>query len=257
MSGMHILGRSPGNQWRVNDSAVDFIRAISVPRPAEIPATPQNIRLDLARTALLVVDMQNDFCHADGWLGSIGVDVSPGRALIEPIQTLLENARLAQLPIVWINWGNRPDLLNLGPSTHHTYNMNGTGTGLGDPLPNGSPVLQSGSWGAAILDEFGDTSGDVHVDKFSMSGFWETHLDMILRNMGITTILFAGVNLDQCVLSTLQDASYRGYDCILLEDCCGTTSPTFCAEAALYNIRQCFGFVSSARHLLRSLVAHD
>jgi len=159
---------------------------------------------------------------------------------------MLAEARNANIPVVWVNWGNRPDLLNLGPSTLHVYNASGTGTGLGNPLANGAPVLQTGSWAAAILDEFGDTAGDIHVAKFSMSGFWETHLDAILRNLGVTTLLFAGVNLDQCVLCTFQDASFRGYDCVLLEDCSATTSPGFCAEATLYNIRQCFGFVAAS-----------
>lgn len=243
---MHALGSAPYNQWRVNETAVDFVRAAPAPHPVAIPATPQDIRFDLARTALVIVDMQNDFCHADGWLASLGVDVSPGRKLIAPIQRMLASARAAGLPVIWVNWGNRPDLMNLGPSTLHVYNSSGTGTGLGDPLANGAAVLQAGSWAAAILDEFGDTSGDIHVAKFSMSGFWETHLDAILRNLGVTTLLFAGVNLDQCVLCTFQDASFRGYDCILLEDCCATTSPAYCAEATLYNIRQCFGFVAAS-----------
>jgi nicotinamidase-related amidase len=253
MTEMYVLGRSPHNRWRVNETAVDFVRTVAPPRPVEIPATPQNIRLDLSRTALLVVDMQNDFCHSDGWLGSIGVDVSPGRALIEPIGAMLEQSRAAGVPVIWVNWGNRPDLLNLGPSTLHVYNATGAGTGLGDPLANGAPVLELGSWAANILDEFGDTSGDIQVAKFSMSGFWETHLDAILRNLGVTTLLFAGVNLDQCVLCTLQDASFRGYDCILLEDCCATTSPAFCAHSALYNIRQCFGFVASSADLITGM----
>jgi len=246
MAVMHPLGSAPHNQWRVNEAAVDFVRTPRVPRPVAIPATPQHIRLDLARTALVIVDMQNDFCHADGWLASIGVDVSPGQRLIAPIHAMLAEARNANIPVVWVNWGNRPDLLNLGPSTLHVYNASGTGTGLGNPLANGAPVLQAGSWAAAILEEFGDTAGDIHVAKFSMSGFWETHLDAILRNLGVTTLLFAGVNLDQCVLCTFQDASFRGYDCVLLEDCSATTSPGFCAEATLYNIRQCFGFVAAS-----------
>jgi nicotinamidase-related amidase len=255
MNEMHALGSSPRNQWRVNESAVDFVRPHTEARPIVVPATPQQVRLDLGRTALLIVDMQNDFCHADGWLGSIGVDVSPGRDVIAPIGTMLEAARSDGMPVIWVNWGNRPDLLNLGPSTLHVYNGNGDGKGLGDQLPNGSPVLELGGWGAAVVDEFGDTSADVHVAKFSMSGFWETHLDAILRNMGVTTLLFAGVNLDQCVLCTLQDASFRGYDCILLEDCCATTSPAYCVDASLYNVRQCFGFVAGSPAVTNAMTA--
>jgi ureidoacrylate peracid hydrolase len=82
-----------------------------------------------------------------------------------------------------------------------------------------------------------------------MSGFWDTPLDSILRNLDITTLLFAGVNLDQCVMCTLQDANFLGYDCILIEDCAATTSPDFCREATIYNIKQCFGFVVSSEVL--------
>jgi nicotinamidase-related amidase len=244
MTEMLPLGRSASNRWHVSEALVDFAREQRPIRSAAIAATPQHVRFDVGRSALLVIDMQNDFCHADGWLSSIGVDIACNRAPIAPIRRMLAAARAKAVPVIWVNWGNRPDLLNLGPSTLHVYNPHGTGTGLGDPLRNGAPVLQLGSWAAAILDEFGDTSGDVHVAKYSMSGFWDTPLDSILRNLGVTTLFFAGVNIDQCVLATLQDASFRGYDCVLLDDCCATTSPPFCTEATLYNVRQCFGFVS-------------
>jgi nicotinamidase-related amidase len=86
-----------------------------------------------------------------------------------------------------------------------------------------------------------------------MSGFRDTALDSILRNLGVSTLLFAGVNMDQCVLCTLQEANFHGYDCILLEDCAATTSPSFCAEATVYNVRQCFGFVTGSSTILAAL----
>jgi nicotinamidase-related amidase len=87
-----------------------------------------------------------------------------------------------------------------------------------------------------------------------MSGFWDTALDSILRNLGRTTLFFGGVNADQCVMATLQDANFLGYDCILLEDCTATTSPDYCLQATLYNVKQCFGFVSDSPSLRSSLV---
>jgi nicotinamidase-related amidase len=249
------IGSGRDNRWMVDERSVDFVRAAPRPRAIALVAAPQNVRLDLGRTAFVVVDMQNDFCHPDGWLASIGVDVSPARAAIAPIQRMLPILRSQDVPIVWLNWGNRPDRLNLGPSTHHVYDNAGLGPGLGGALANGAHVLELGSWSAAIVDEFGDTTDDVHVAKYAMSGFWDTPLDSILRNLGVTTLLFAGVNLDQCVLATLQDASFRGYDCIAVEQCCATTSPAFCTEAAWYNIRQCFGFVTSSEVLAAALEA--
>jgi nicotinamidase-related amidase len=219
-----------------------------------VDARPQRLRLDLARCAIVVIDMQNDFCHADGWLASIGVDVTPARAPIAPLQALLPRLRAARVPVLWLNWGNRPDRLNLSPSLLHVYKPHGTGCGLGDPLPsNGAPVLQAGSWAAAVVDELAPLPGDIRVDKYRMSGFPDTPLDSILRNLGVSTLLFAGVNADQCVLCTLQDANFLGYDCLFVEECCATTSPQFCWEATLYNVRQCFGFTLRCTDLLEAL----
>jgi nicotinamidase-related amidase len=245
------LGSSQRNQWRVCDEAVDLRRAPPEPRPLSIAATPQRLTLDLARTAMLVIDMQNDFCHPEGWLGHIGVDVAPARAPIPALAALLPALRRQDVPVIWLNWGNRPDRLNLSPSLLHVYKPTGSGTGLGDPLPgSGAAVLQRGSWSAAVVDELVQEAADIRVAKYRMSGFWDTELDSILRNLGVTTLLFAGVNVDQCVLCTLQDANFLGYDCVLLEDCSGTTSPDYCFAATLYNVRQCFGFVATSEAFL-------
>ncbi len=245
---MNPLGSSKRNQWRVTADTANLVRDICPPRPAYLRAQPQNVTLDLARTAILVIDMQNDFLHPGGWLSQIGVDVTPLRAPIEPLTQLLPLLRRLDVPVMWVNWGNRPDRLNLSPSLLHVYKPAGMGIGLGDQLPeSGARVLEEGSWAAAIVEELAPSPGDIHVSKYRMSGFWDTPLDSILRNLKITTLLFAGVNLDQCVLCTLQDGNFLGYDCILIEDCSATSSPFFCTDAALYNIRQCFGFVTHSR----------
>ena len=250
------LGSSPANRWLVSKDVVDTTRPAIVPRPVEISAEPQRVVIDLARTAMIVIDMQNDFCHPDGWLASIGVDVTPARGPIAPLRTMLPVLRDAGVRVIWVNWGNRPDRLNLSPSLLHVYKPTGEGAGLGDPLPGrGAPVLERGSWAAAIVDELAPAPGDVQVAKYRMSGFWDTELDSILRNLGTTTLLFGGVNADQCVLCTLQDANFLGYDCVLFEDCAATTSPGFCWEATLYNVKQCFGFVTSSAVLRTALAA--
>jgi len=248
------LGSAPRNQWRVSAEAVDLVRPPAAPRPLALPAEPQNVTLDLGRTALLVIDMQNDFCHPEGWLASLGVDIAPARQPIAPLASLIPALRRAGVPVLWVNWGNRPDRLNLSPSLLHVYKPTGEGIGLGDPLPkSGAPVLEAGSWAAAVVDELAIAPEDVAVAKYRMSGFWDTPLDSILRNLGVTTLLFAGVNLDQCVLCTLQDANFLGYDCVLLADCAATTSPEYCTRATLYNVKQCFGFVAQSPVLLRGL----
>lgn len=254
MSDLLPLGSSPTNRWAVDDARADLVRPAVAARPLSFAAEPQTLTIDLARTACIVIDMQNDFCHPDGWLAHIGVDVAPARRPIDPLAALLPQLRGADVPVIWVNWGNRPDRLNLSPSLLHVYKPTGKGTGLGDPLPkSGAKVLEKDSWAAAVVDELEIAPQDIRVDKYRMSGFWDTPLDSILRNLGITTLLFAGVNADQCVLCTLQDANFLGYDCIMLTDCSATTSPGYCWDATLYNVKQCFGFVADGAAIRKAL----
>ena len=251
------LGSSARNQWHVTAAQCDLTRHALAQASVSVTAQPQNLIVDMSRTALVVIDMQNDFCHPQGWLASIGVDVAPARLPIQPLQALLPVLRAQDVPVVWLNWGNRPDKLNLSPSALHVYNGDGRSVGLGDALP-GAPcsdaqnhMLQAQSWGAAVVDELVKAKADISIDKYRMSGFYDTCLDSVLRNLDVKTVLFAGVNADQCVLATLMDANFLGYDCVLLEDCTATTSPTFCWDATLYNVRQCFGFTAQSTEFLK------
>lgn len=242
------------NHWHVNSEHADLRRQSLPAMPVTMKAMPQSVTVDLSRSAIVVIDMQNDFCTKSGWLDHIGVDFQPARRPIEPLNRLLPELRKANVPVIWVNWGNRPDLLNINPSLLHVYNQDGTDVGLGGALPsNQSHVLEKGSWGASIVDELEVDDSDIHVDKYRMSGFWDTPLDSILRNLRVDTLFFAGVNVDQCVMATLQDAVCLGYDSILLEDCCATTSPDFCTEATHYNVRQCYGFTAMSEALLQSI----
>lgn len=252
---LHQLGIAP-NAWAVNNELADITRPPLHPQPVILTTETKSLRLDLAKTAIIVIDMQNDFCHPDGWLSHIGVDVTPARQPIKPLQNLLPALRTQGIPIIWLNWGNRPDLLNISPAALHVYNPTGEGIGLNDPLPkNGAKVLMKDSWAAAVVDELEQKPGDICIDKYRMSGFWDTPLDSILKNIGRTTLFFAGVNADQCVMATLQDANFLGYDCILIKDCTATTSPEYCWLATLYNVKQCFGFVTESQEILK-VISH-
>lgn len=248
---------TPPNAWYVDEAIADITRPPLPSRQVELPTDTKRLIIDLAKAAIIVIDMQNDFCHPDGWLAHIGVDVTPARAPINPLKELLPTMRHQDIPILWVNWGNRPDLLNISAGLRHVYNPTGDGVGLADPLPkNNAPVLTKGSWAAAVVDELPQAPDDIWVDKYRMSGFWDTPLDSILRNLGKTTLFFAGVNADQCVMATLQDANFLGYDCILLRDCTATTSPDFCFQATVYNVNQCFGFVADST-VLMGAIAHN
>ncbi len=247
-----LIGPNSRNAWRTDGGSVTLARPRPAPRPVTVEALPRTVVADLAATALIVVDMQNDFCAPGGWLASVGVDVAPARVPIPVIAGLLPPLRAAGVPVIWLNWGNRPDRANLPPGVLHVYDPDGTGGGIGAPLPGGR-VLEQGSPSAAIVAGLETAGGDLHISKYRMSGFQDTELDSVLRNLRVDTLLFAGVNADQCVLATLMDAANLGYDVLMLEDAVATTSPAYCMDATLYNVRQCFGFTLTAEALRKAL----
>ena len=237
-------------------SATEVDMAMPAPEPIarRVPAAPQNVVIDLRRTAIVIIDLQNDFCTRGGWVDQIGGNYAADRTPIEPLRALLPVLRAQQVPVIWVNWGNRPDLANMPPNQIHLYKNSGSGVGLGDALPNGrGHVLQKDAWPAAIVDELAPHEGDFLVDKHRISGFWDTPLDSILRNLGTRSILFAGCNTDQCVLHTLTDANFLGYGCLMLSDCCATSSPDFCTEATIWNVKKCFGFVTDSAAVRQAL----
>jgi ureidoacrylate peracid hydrolase len=242
------------NSWALSVDHADLLRPVRPADPVRIAAQPQNLTLDLARTALVVIDMQNDFCHPHGWLAGIGVDVTPARTPIPILQRLVPRLRTRDVPVVWVAWGNRPDQMNLPPGVRHVYDPAGRNEGIGSRSnAAASPVLEAGSWAAALVDELRVEPGDIEVAKYRMSGFVDTCLDSTLRNLRVDTLLFAGVNADQCVLATLMDAANIGYDVVMIEDACATTSPSYCWDATLYNVRQCFGFTTTSCALYDAL----
>lgn len=241
------IGSTSRNTWRVEDGVVHLMRARATSVPVHIKAEPQPIVVDAARTALVIIDMQNFFCADDG------SGPRPSRAPIAPLQVLLPEARAAGLPVLWVNWGTRPDRLNLSPSLHYTFRKKDQDEG--EVLISGVATLFKGSEAAAVVPELEIADGDIRIDKHRISGFPDTPLDSILRNLDVSTLLFAGVNMDQCVLATLQDAAFFGYDCVMLEDCVATSSPDFCREATLYNVRRCFGFLATSAAVREGLGA--
>lgn len=251
------LGVSAQYHWIATPEEVNLALPAPAPRPMRLAAEPQNLVIDLQRSAIVVIDMQNDFCTRGGWVDHIGGNYEADRAPIEPLRRLLPALRAAGVPVIWVNWGNRPDLANISPAALHVYNGDGKSVGLGCPLPDapvpGAKVLQKDSWAAAVVDELKIARTDICVDKYRMSGFWDTPLDSILRNLSVTTVFFGGVNADQCVLATLMDANFLGYDTILVEDCSATTSPEYCMPATLYNVRTCFGFSATSGAMIKAL----
>jgi nicotinamidase-related amidase len=113
--------------------------------------------------------------------------------------------------IIWLNWGNRLDRKNLPPTSLYVFSRDRNGIGIGGELPgNGAHLLEKDSWLTAVVDELEQLPEDIKVDKCRISGFWDTPLDSILKNLGVKTLFFSGVNTDQCVLHSLTDAHFLG-----------------------------------------------
>jgi nicotinamidase-related amidase len=220
------------NYWIVEGDHFDISRS-SAKKAIINMEENRTLQFDPERSAFIIIDMQNYFCSPllNRPVGAL--------QLVPAISSAVRSCRQLGMKIIWVNWGNRPDNANLPPSLLYSWKRNGR-PGLGEPLPTDLGLaLVKDSWSAAIVDELKESfdESDYWVDKYRISGFPGTYLDQILRSNGITTLFFGGVNTDQCVMSTLQDAAFIGYDNILLRDCTATASPEHVLEGALYNMR--------------------
>jgi nicotinamidase-related amidase len=249
-----VFGPDPHNAWATDAAGISLVRTPIKPQPLRFEATPQGIEIDIARSAMIVIDMQNDFCHAEGWFAQKGLSLVAARKPIPALQKLLPAWRMAGGKVVWLNWGIRADRLNLSPTIQFKGKKTPDGVGYAERSAiDRGPSLVRGEWGAQVVEELVIDAADITVLKHRLSGFWDNELDSILRLRGATTLLFAGVNTDRCVFSTLQDAGFLGYDCVLLEDACSTPSPAFVTKAIHHIVQQLHGFTARSTDLFSSL----
>lgn len=252
------LGRPPGQGWTVGSGRISTLRAEPSPRPRSFQARPTALEIDLARAVLVVVDMQNDFLHAEGWFARSG---QPAAAPVARIEALALASRAAGLPVVWLNWGLPGSAAHLPASTLYRGKRSAEATGYGETMPGAdAPVLDAGSFGAALVEGLTRAPEDFEVRKQRFSGFPDTELDSLLRNLGARTLFFAGINTDRCVFETLTDAAARGYDCVLLRDACATVSPPEIEAAVVWLVERLHGFTADSADVLPALgdaLEHD
>ena len=250
------FGPTAHNTWAMDDAGISLVRAQIEPKALRFDARPQGIEIDIARSAVIVIDMQNDFCHPEGWFAQKGLSLVATRKPIPVLQKLLPAWRMAGGKVVWLNWGIRADRLNLSPTIQFKGKKTPDGVGYAERSPiDRGPSLVRGEWGAQVVEELVIEADDITVFKHRLSGFWDNELDTILRQQGITTLLFTGVNTDRCVFSSLQDAGFLGYDCVLLADACSTSSPAYVSRAILFIVQQLHGFVATTGALMPALKA--
>jgi len=248
-------GHTHSDRWTSRDEgrSVTLLRPRPTARPIRFDAQPKPVEADLSRSALIIIDMQNDFLEAEGWFAEVrGADVAPLSSVIGEINALSAAFRKGQAPIIHINWAVRADAANLPANVLDKGSDCGAQLGYGDHIESGR-VLVAGDWGAQSVPAIDKHPDDIEVGKHRLTGFRDNELDQILRRLGVTTLFFTGVNLDRCVFATLADGCFNGFDAVLVEDATTTVSPPYVTDAILYLIRLLYGFTARSADILAGL----
>lgn len=218
-----------------------------------IEAEPQPILVDLARTALLVVDMQNAFAHKGGYFDLVGLDITSIRRIIEPCRKIINAAHATGIRIIYLQMGCSQDLSDRG-SPDAPSSVKSRVLSMMKEHPEWKDKFYIyGTWGAEIIEELKPREGDIVVKKQKHDGFIGTNLDIILRTLGAKYLFFVGAATNICVESTLRHAFSLDYFPILVSDAVSQMGSSITQEATILNVQSTFGWVANAEDLLRAI----
>lgn len=226
----------------------------TMPGKLVVPADPYDYAFDIATTALVIIDMQADFCGPGGYVDAMGYDLSLTACAVEPIKRLLDVVRQTGMTVIHTREGHRPDLSDCPPNK--LWRSQRIGAGIGDEGPLGR-ILIRGQQGWDIIPELAPAPDEIIIDKPGKGSFYATDLELILHRKGITHLILTGITTDVCVHTTMREANDRGLECLLLEDCTGATDFDNYRHAIKMVKMQggVFGTVSDSRALITVLEA--
>ena len=230
-----------------------------------LTARPDTISLAAASTAVIVVDMQNDFGTKGGMFDKAGIDISMIQKVVDPIAGVLTSARKNGIKIIYLKMGFKPDLSDLGGMEYPTRVKRAKRMHIGDTIvaPNGkaSRILIHDTWNTEILPQLQPQADDIIIHKNRFNGFYQTSLDSVLRSLGKKYLIITGCTTSICVESTVRDASFRGYLPIVLADC--TAEPIGAGlarsnhDASLLIIQTSFGLISTSKEFITAIEKHS
>jgi ureidoacrylate peracid hydrolase len=218
-----------------------------------IEAFPESIQVELTKTALIIVDMQNAFVRKGGYFDMMGYDISPAEKIVRPCKEIITVARARGIRIVYLQMGYSPDLSDTGgPDSPNRLKSRGLKMIYQHPELR-EKLYVYGTWGADIIEELKPQQGDILVKKQKHDGFIGTNLDIILRTHHIKYLWFIGIATNICVESTLRHAFSLDYFPILVSDAVSQMGPQIAQEATLFNVQSTFGWVTTCEKLLDAL----
>jgi ureidoacrylate peracid hydrolase len=219
--------------------------------PVMLEAEPGDLEIDLQRTAVVVIDMQNTFVSKGGVLDLIGLDISGCTRAVKQAGKVNDAARARGVRIIYVVHHYSSDLRETGGPNSGNWHSRGMMTYREHPEWRDRFFIK-GTWGAEIVQDLKPKEDEVVVVKPRYSAFFGTDLDAILRTFNLKYLAFTGVDTAICVESAIRDASYLDYFPIIVSDATASAGPSFTQEATLFNVKRCFGWVTNTENLIRA-----